>query len=78
MEIEIHSFIVRIWNEASEQPSANAVWRGSIEHVGTGKRLYFSNGQAILSFIWAQVGGEEPPDEPTWKSLLPWVNHEDR
>lgn len=34
-----HTLIVRLWQENSEVPKD--AWRGSIEHVKSGRRLYF-------------------------------------
>lgn len=77
METEFHSFIIRLWNDAPEQKTATPVWRGSIEHVGTGKRLYFSDGETILDFISDQIGCDEFRPNSKWKSLLPWMKNVD-
>ncbi len=34
-----HLFIVRVWQEPAQVRSGS--WRGSIEHVPSGQRLYF-------------------------------------
>jgi nitric oxide dioxygenase len=49
-----HLFIVRIWQE----PSASAPpgqWRGSVEHVSTGQRLYFANIEDLNKYILGQM-----------------------
>jgi hypothetical protein len=45
------SFIVRIWHEESNGEGGIPVRRGSIEHVSTGRRIYFEDMQDILLFI---------------------------
>ncbi|MBN2549325.1 MAG: hypothetical protein JXB15_09215 [Anaerolineales bacterium] len=41
-------FIVRIWNPSSQIPDA---WRGSVEHVPSGQRLYFTTLADLNDFI---------------------------
>ncbi len=42
-------FVVRIWQESNvEQPS---VWRGMVEHVPFGQRLYFTSLKDLSDFI---------------------------
>jgi hypothetical protein len=45
------SFIMRVWRElgAGEEPSQE--WRGSIEHVQSGERVFFRNLRAIALFM---------------------------
>jgi hypothetical protein len=40
---EAHSFVIRIWQENSEDPKQTAVWRGWIRHVQSKKQHYFSD-----------------------------------
>jgi hypothetical protein len=64
------SFIVRIWHEATENGKISS-WRGSIIHVGSGKRVYFHNLNAIKRFVKEQTGMEDEADLGVWlKSLL--------
>jgi hypothetical protein len=51
-----HLFVVRLWREASGAPGT---WRGSIEHVATRQRRYFSDLDALPSFIGTRI--EAPP-----------------
>ena len=37
------AFILRIWVEPREKANAEPEWRGVIEHVDTGERVYFNN-----------------------------------
>jgi hypothetical protein len=53
---ETQSFVVRIWHEAVNGKGQADVWRGSIDHVGTNKRLYFADLDAVVRFIQERVG----------------------
>ncbi len=51
------SFILRIWNDAPPGDNGKGQnWRGSIVHVGSGKRIYFHNLNSITPFIRKQTG----------------------
>lgn len=44
-----HLFVVRLWRESQTgQPEA---WRGSVEHIPTGQRLYFVSLADLSDFI---------------------------
>jgi hypothetical protein len=45
------SFIVRIWRERGEGLDATVEWRGSIECVDGGEKVYFRDLNAIGSFL---------------------------
>lgn len=45
------SFIIRIWREPGELEDAGSEWRGSIEHVGSGRRQFFRELDVILNFL---------------------------
>ena len=54
---DTQSFILRIWNEAPSGGNNKVkLWRGSIVHVGSGKRIYFHNLNSITPFIQKQTG----------------------
>jgi hypothetical protein len=55
-----YSFVVRIWKEAAEVPEAPeaALWRGSIDDVGSGARSYFGNLDEISELIRRKLGAE--------------------
>lgn len=44
-----HRFVVRMWLEPG--PEAGGRWRGAVEHVGTGQRLYFASLGDLTDFI---------------------------
>jgi hypothetical protein len=49
------SFIVRIWRERGEGPRAEIEWRGSVECVESGERMYFKDLNRIRTFLETQV-----------------------
>ncbi len=63
LEDHTASFIVRIWREVGEGPAVCQEWRGSIEHVESGKRSFFRDLNAIPKFLQpylTQLGIETP------------------
>jgi len=52
-----HSFIVRFWLEPREIEDAKPHWRGVIEHVESGKKLYLKNLNEIKAFIGTYLPG---------------------
>lgn len=58
------AFIVRVWCESGgEVPGAVRAWRGSVEHVATGERSYFTELDAVIAFMrphLVKLGIEEP------------------
>jgi hypothetical protein len=54
---DTQSFILRIWNDSPSGGNGKLkIWRGSIVHVGSGKRIYFHNLNSITPFIQKQTG----------------------
>lgn len=56
-----HSFIIKIWQEDSDEESRQVSWIGNITHVISGKRIYFQSLDDINSFIvpyLRQMGAE--------------------
>lgn len=71
MEEDTHSFIIRIWDIVDgpgERPEET--WRGSIDYVGSGKRLYFNDLNSIVSFIHEQIRAERPQAIAHWEALV--------
>ena len=48
-----HLFIVRMWSEA-DSPDATH-WRGSVEHVPSGQKFYFTSARDLNDFIALQL-----------------------
>jgi len=45
------AFIVRVWCESGELPGVVRAWRGSIEHVGSGERSFFTELDDVTAFM---------------------------
>jgi hypothetical protein len=52
---EQHLFVVRTWQEPS-QVVPGEQWRGSVEHVPSGQRLYFTSLDQLNHFIATYTG----------------------
>jgi hypothetical protein len=64
-------FIIRIWREPREIEGAPSIWRGVIEHVPSGERMYLQQWNNILNFIFRFVQPLDPQDaNPTGNSDL--------
>jgi len=46
-----HTFIARFWLEPREIKDAKPIWRGVVEHVASGQRLYLEDLDEIKTFI---------------------------
>jgi hypothetical protein len=46
-----HAFIIRIWIEPQDIKDAAPIWRGVIEHVGSGTRVYFNRVEQIIEHL---------------------------
>ncbi|ADV26710.1 hypothetical protein Psesu_0858 [Pseudoxanthomonas suwonensis 11-1] len=51
------AFIVRIWCERGENPGPGPEWRGSVEHVQSGQRMFFRHLDAVLDFMKPHLEG---------------------
>jgi hypothetical protein len=57
------AFIVRVWCESGDEPDAVRAWRGSVEHVASGERSFFTELDAVIAFMkphLVRLGIEEP------------------
>jgi len=52
-----HLFVVRLWSEAA--PDRATGWRGSIEHIASSQRLYFSTLADLNDFITLRIGSAQ-------------------
>jgi hypothetical protein len=48
---DTHAFIVRFWLEPREIQGEKPLWRGVIEHVPSGRKLYLKDLNEITAFI---------------------------
>jgi hypothetical protein len=46
-----HAFIIRIWIEHRERNDVEPLWRGVIEHVEDGERVYFDHLDKMSSYF---------------------------
>ncbi len=51
LELNTHSFIVKIWLEETSEETGRATWRGYITHVPSGERRYFQDLKTASAFI---------------------------
>jgi hypothetical protein len=51
-----HSFLVRLWEEAREMKGTEPFWRGSVEHVESGKKKYLQDLYEMIDFIVSYTG----------------------
>lgn len=56
MQGDTQSFIVRIWHEAVDSDGRVLAWRGSIDHVGSARRLHFQDLEKVVRFIAEEAG----------------------
>ena len=56
-----HLFVVRIWEETGRSKSNQ--WRGSVEHIPSGQRLYFSSFADLNDFIDWRLHSEQSDRE---------------
>lgn len=59
MKEDTHSFVIRIWQEEIDRHGRTIIWRGAVDHVGTGQRLYFSDLEWLVDFIRERTGLNE-------------------
>ncbi|RME81752.1 MAG: hypothetical protein D6775_12815 [Caldilineae bacterium] len=57
-----HSFILRIWQEHAESSEEAPLWRGWIQHIGSGESTYLGGFQDLIAFVkhWAAPGKDKP------------------
>jgi hypothetical protein len=67
---DTQSFIVRIWNDPASNSARSKTWRGSIIHVGSGKRVYFHDLNSVKRFIEEQTGMRRGPVLEAVKTFL--------
>jgi hypothetical protein len=70
LEDDTQAFVVRVWHEATDDEGHATTVRGSIDHVGSGKRLYFHDLSGIVRFIQEYMSLGSQQSSLGWKSLL--------
>jgi hypothetical protein len=56
-EVNLQSFIVKIWVEETGDSTETTPWRGSITHVGTGGRRYVKSLDEITRYFKTYLQG---------------------
>jgi hypothetical protein len=54
-----HLFIVRLWSETEDLSQAS--YRGSVEHIPTGQKLYFTSPDDLTDFIALKTTVQSQP-----------------
>jgi hypothetical protein len=55
------AFVVRLWQERRDIPGSNPVWRGSIDDIQSGSRMYFVTLPELCEQIQARSGMTDAP-----------------
>jgi hypothetical protein len=70
-EEDTQVFIVRFWRESRELAGARPIWRGSVEHLPSGKRVYVKNFKEVESVMSSFVPEAEKTKRGSgWKKRL--------
>ncbi len=67
-----HAFVVKIWHERRDIIGAESVWRGSVDDVRGGPRVYFNSLVTLCNYLarhadlgeYAMDSDEESPRAP--------------
>jgi hypothetical protein len=73
---DTQAFIIRIWHEVLDDRGKIIAWRGSIEQVGSNRRLYFQHWDEMIRFLQEQTGIDLKGRRPRWKSWLARITGE--
>ncbi len=61
-----NSFLVTLWSESNEGESEGSpLWCGSVEHLTSKRRLYFTGPNELIGFIARYVAGANEPGKPS-------------
>ena len=55
IEEHANSFVIRIWREPREVRGSDPEWRGRIEHVQSGERMYFLSFDKLIEFMTSHL-----------------------
>jgi hypothetical protein len=53
----VHAFVAKLWLERREIEGTQPEWRGRIDHVTSGRRIYFRDLSEITAFIHSFLQG---------------------
>ncbi len=57
-QLRYASFLVRLWQEPGEEEHG-AGWRGSVEHVQTGEKRFFSDLESLMAYLRSVTESQE-------------------
>jgi hypothetical protein len=70
-EDDTQVFIVRFWRETRELEGAHPIWRGSVEHLPSGRRVYVKNLKEVENAMSSFVPtAEKTKRDSRWKKRL--------
>jgi hypothetical protein len=55
-----HAFVIRVWLEQTVAEDGEAIWRGVIIHVPSGRRRYFQSLDEVRGFVVPYLDGVNP------------------
>lgn len=70
LEQRSHTFVIKIWEERRDLAGSLPIWRGSVDDVQTGQRVYFSSLLQLSNYLrtWSGMAAERPAHRRRW----PW------
>jgi|HubBroStandDraft_1064217.scaffolds.fasta_scaffold382806_2 hypothetical protein len=66
MQRSEHRFVVHMWLEPGD--NGEGQWRGAVDHVGSGRRIYFSSLGDLTDFIRVRLGPAVVPEPAASKA----------
>ncbi len=61
-----HLFVIKMWQEpGATEATGEAAWRGSVQHVRSGERIYFRQLADLNEFIRGQLSRPYPAGRRT-------------
>jgi hypothetical protein len=58
IERNTYSFVVKIWQERREAEEGEPLWRGRVDYVQGGERVYFHCLDRLIAFFGEVVGSK--------------------
>ena len=55
------AFLIRVWRERREIPEDSPIWRGSIDDVDGGGRVYFMTLPELVDYVCSRAGMSAAP-----------------
>lgn len=73
LDEQSHAFVVKIWHERRDVPGAELVWRGSVDDVRGGPRVYFNSLVTLCNYLarHAELGDDAMDHDEDWRAPRP-------